>query len=168
MTSAVATHPTASQTLVCVIKNGWASLAYKNKWAESLLYLMFVSGLLLWDAIELSWQVKRLLLPLHMLVGASLFTLVVGAFWSTHRRLLQRSQKKKLRQTGAVIEWLLICCCVSGFYLFFAGAPGDTLGWLMSNLHFYSSWLLAPLVFYHALRWSVLNLRRRFVRARVN
>jgi len=140
------------------LKSAWKSLAYRHKWAETLLYIMFFSGLLIWPALAVTWPVKSLMLVIHMLVGISLFVLVVGSFWLSHRALLKKSKKAFLRQTGTVIEYLLIICSVSGIYLFFYGSPGNDLGVFIQDVHFYSSWLLAPLVFAHALRWSVLNL----------
>ncbi|WP_299013818.1 hypothetical protein [uncultured Photobacterium sp.] len=140
----------------------WHRLAYRHKWAESLLYLMFFSGLLLWDTVSVSWKIERWTLLVHMLVGATLFTVIVGAFWGAHRRLITSSKKSFLRQTGTAIEWLLMACCLSGFYLFFYGTPGNPLGEAIQDVHFYSSWLLAPLVFRHAMRWSVLNIKKFF------
>lgn len=142
------------------LKSAWKSLAYRHKWAETLLYIMFFSGLLIWPVIAVAWQIKSLMLVVHMLVGISLFMLVVGAFWSSHRALLKNSKKAFLRQTGTIIEYLLLICSLSGIYLFFYGSPGNDLGLFIQDVHFYSSWLLAPLVFAHALRWSVLNLTR--------
>lgn len=137
----------------------WQRLAYHHKWAESLLYLMFFSGLLLWDGIGVHWQVERWTLLFHMVVGATLFVGIVGAFWASHRRLIITSRNPFLRKTGTVIEWLLIVCSFSGIYLFFFGKPGNTLGGIIQDIHFYSSWLLAPLVFRHAMRWSVFNIK---------
>ncbi|WP_239685949.1 hypothetical protein [Photobacterium swingsii] len=105
----------------------WTSLAYHHKWAESLLYMMFFSGILLWDRVGVTWQVERWLLLAHMLAGATLFTLIVGAFWGAHRRLIIKSHKPFLRQTGTLIEWLLIACSLSGFYLIFYGNTGNSL-----------------------------------------
>ena len=136
----------------------WQRLAYHHQWAEALLYIMFISGVLLWGRVEIYWQVERWVLLGHMLIGVSLFTLVVGAFWVSHRRLITKSKKAFLRQTGNAIEWLLIICSLSGFYLFFIGKPGNDLGLFIQDLHFYSSWLLAPLVFRHAMRWTVLKV----------
>ena len=136
----------------------WQALAYRHQAAEWLIYFMFASGILLWDVAGLNWSLQRLVLPSHMLVGATAFSVIVGLFWSAHRRLLQHSKKRLLRVTGSVIEWLLAACTVSGFYLFLWGNTGNTLGWLMSELHFYTTWLLVPLVFRHAMRWSVLKL----------
>ncbi len=80
---------------------------------------VFFSGLLLWDTVGVGWQLERWTLLVHMVVGATLFTVIVGAFWAAHRRLITSSNKPFLRQTGTAIEWLLIACCLSGFYLFF-------------------------------------------------
>jgi len=144
--------------------NAWKRLAYHHKWAEVLLYVMFFSGLIIWPFVEVYWQVKSLMLVVHMLVGMSLFLIIVGAFWSAHRKLLKSSRKLFLRVTGQAIEVLLIICSLSGIYLFFYGNPGNDIGFFIQNIHFYSSWLLTPLVFAHALRWSVLNLTGYFNR----
>ena len=138
----------------------WKYLAYHHKWAESLLYLMFISGLLLWESVNSSWQLQRWMLLLHIVIGATLFSIIMGAFWASHRQFLHSSRNKFLRKTGLFIEWLLITSCLSGFYLLFYGAPGNTFSALIQNVHFYSSWLLAPLVFRHAMRWSVLNFKK--------
>lgn len=143
-----------------IISTWWQQLAYRHKPAEFLLYFMFVSGVLLWDKIALTWQLSRWLLPLHMIIGVTLFSIIVGAFWSSHRKLITKSKKAFLRQTGTLIEWLLVVCTLSGFYLFFYGNTGNSISQLIQDLHFYSSWLLAPIVFRHALRWSILNFRK--------
>jgi len=157
---AVALQPDLS--IKTLILNWWKTRAYKHKGAEITLYLLFFSGLLLWDWLGLEWQALRFLLFSHMVIGLVIFPLTVVPFWLSHRKLLARTRKPSFIRTGRAIECLLLNCGLSGVYLIFWGVPGDTLGWLMQILHFYSSWLLAPLVFYHALRWSVLNLRRYF------
>ncbi|MFC1235227.1 hypothetical protein [Vibrio sp. F74] len=141
-----------------VFSRWWFYLAYHHKWAEGMLYLMFISGLLLWDRLDVGWQVERITLLLHMLIGLTLFVVIMAPFWLAHRRLISGSKKAFLRKTGSIIEWLLVVCTSTGFYLFFFGIPGNTMGNLMADVHFYSSWLLAPLVFRHAMRWSVLKI----------
>lgn len=138
----------------------WKHLAYKHKSAEFLLYFMFVSGVVLWDVFSVNWQLERIMLLSHMIIGATVFTLIVGAFWSSHRNLLIKSDKTFLKQTGTIIEWLLATCVLSGFYVFLIGNTGDSFSTFIDNIHFYSSWLLVPLVFRHAMRWSILNLKK--------
>jgi len=151
-----------SLPLSYAIHNWWQRLAYRHKSAEFLMYFMLVTGALLWEQFAINWQFTRVALFSHMFLGATAFTLIVGAFWSSHRQLLRRSNKPFLRQTGAFIEWLLFSCTLSGFYLFFFGHTGNTLSNLIQNIHFYTSWLLAPLVFRHAMRWSIINIKRHF------
>lgn len=138
----------------------WRKLAYRHKSAEFLMYFMFVSGLLLWDVFAVQWSIVRWVLLGHMVLGATVFTVIVGAFWSSHRRLLNTSKKAFLRCTGRVIEWTLLTCTLSGFYLSFWGNTGNDLGWVIENLHFYTSWILVPMVFRHAMRWSIINLKK--------
>ncbi len=144
----------------------WFGLAFRHTQAEKLMYVMFISGLFLWEPLQLAWSLDRWLLLMHMLVGASVFTLVVGAFWSSHRRLIVNAKRPFLRQTGTVIEWLLLLCTLSGFYLFFFGVTGNNLSLVIQDVHFYSSMVLAPLVFRHAFRWSVLNIKQIVMKRR--
>lgn len=150
------------QTLVepkpAVTRLWWKKLAYRHKSAEFLLYVMFVSGLLLWDVLSIGWLAERWILLAHMLIGGTAFTVVVGAFWGAHRRLYKTSKNTFLRLTGKFIEWLLVTCTLTGFYLFLWGNTGNAVGGVIENLHFYSSWVLLPLVFRHAMRWSIINL----------
>lgn len=141
------------------LKGYWLKQAYRHKNAEKLMYVMFVSGFLLWDQLSLPWTIERWLLLAHMVIGVSLFLWIVGMFWSAHRRLLMRSKKSFLRITGRMTEALLVLCVSSGVYLFFYGVTGNTLSVFIQDVHFYSSLVLTPLVFRHALRWSVLNLK---------
>lgn len=145
-----------------VLCNWWRRLAYKHKIAEFLMYFMFVSGVLLWDVFSINWQVEKFLLLAHMLVGATFFTAIVGTFWSSHRQLITTSSNAFLRQTGIFIEWLLATCTITGFYTFFFGNTGNTFSAFIENIHFYSSWILVPLLFRHAMRWSIINIRKLF------
>ena len=138
----------------------WSKLAYRHKMAEFLMYFMFVSGLLLWERLSLDWHIGRWLLLSHMFVGATIFTLVVGVFWSSPRQLFTKSNKHFLKLTGRLVEVLLFACVLSGFYLLIFGNTGNQLCLVIEQIHFYSSWLLAPLVARHALRWSIINVKR--------
>jgi len=143
-----------------LLKDWWKARAYKHKFAETVLYLMFLSGLFVWAWLDFSWQIQRAMLFVHVVAGLFVFPISVVPFWLSHRSLINRSQKKFFNRTGLLLDYLLAFCFLSGLYLVFWGAPGNDFGWLVQNIHFYTSWLLVPLVFAHALRWSVLNLRR--------
>jgi hypothetical protein len=143
-----------------IIHSWWKNLAYRHKAAEFLMYFMFVTGLLLWDTLPVYWQIERFALLTHMLIGATLFSLIVGAFWSAHRKLITKSKNIFLKQTGSIIEWLLLTCTITGFYVFFWGNTGNNLSIFIENIHFYSSWILVPLMFRHAMRWSIINIKK--------
>ena len=148
----------ANPSLSKLLKTWWKARAYKNKGAEVVLYLMFVSGILVWAWLDISWHITRLMLPVHIVFGLFIFPVTVLPFWLSHRNLIKQSKKQFLKRTGTALDYLLVVCSVSGIYLVFWGAPGNDLGWLVQNIHFYSSWLLVPLIFSHAFRWSVLNI----------
>jgi hypothetical protein len=153
-----------SNTFLSSVTTYWKKQAYRHKNAEKLMYLMFLSGLLLWDWLAVPWGLERWLLLAHMVVGMTVFLWVVGLFWSAHRKLLLRSKNDFLKLTGRLTEVLLGVCVASGVYLFFYGVTGDTVSVLIQSVHFYSSLLLTPLVFRHAFRWSVLNLKAKFIK----
>lgn len=137
-----------------------ARLAYRHEWAEWSLYLLVVTGLLLWNGFDLFWPVMRWSLVLHLIAGALLFPLIILPFWLSHRSLLNRSRKPRLRLTGRLIELGLIAMVVTGFYLLFWGNPGHALGHWMHEIHLLLTLPLLPLVLWHAFRFSVLRLRR--------
>ncbi|MCH7371700.1 MULTISPECIES: hypothetical protein [Aeromonas] len=135
----------------------WRWLAYHHQAAEGSLYLMFFSGLLLWEPLTPFWSLARWNLFLHVMLSLSLFPLLFGAFWLSHRRLLRHSHKPFLRTTGQIIEALLLVCLGSGLVLVLHGTPGDRLGALASWAHWLSSLALTPLVLRHAWRWTILK-----------
>lgn len=137
----------------------WQWLAYHHQAAEGTLYLMFFSGLLLWEPLTPLWSLARWALFLHVTLSLTLFPLLFGAFWLSHRTLLRRSNKPFLRITGRIIEGLLLVCLASGLLLILHGTPGDSMGGLASWAHWLSALLLTPLVLRHAWRWTILQWR---------
>lgn len=152
------TYSAPQSTIGIRLQAAYKRLAFHHKKAEFVLYLMFLSGLLLWPMISIPWQTERVVLLMHMLAGLTIFPIYVGSFWLSHRSLLKGSKKTFLRKTGSLIEYLLIACTLSGIYLTFLGNTGNNLSILIQDIHFYSSWLLAPLVLKHAWRWTILNI----------
>ncbi|WP_287147407.1 hypothetical protein [Aeromonas sp.] len=137
----------------------WQWLAYHHQAAEGTLYLMFFSGLLLWEPLTPLWSLARWALFFHVMLSLTLFPLLFGAFWLSHRSLLSRSNKPFLRTTGRIIEALLLVCLASGLLLVLHGTPGDSMGSLASWAHWLSALLLTPLVLRHAWRWTILQWR---------
>ena len=106
----------------------WQWLAYHHQAAEGTLYLMFFSGLLLWEPLTPLWSLARWNLFFHVMLSLTLFPLLFGAFWLSHRSLLNRSNKPFLRTTGRIIEALLLVCLASGLLLVLHGTPGRCHG----------------------------------------
>ena len=146
-------------TLSLAPRQFWQWLAYHHQAAEGSLYLMFFSGLLLWEPLTPLWSLARWNLFLHVMLSLTLFPLLFGAFWLSHRALLNRSNKPFLRITGRTIEALLLVCLASGLLLVLHGTPGDAMGSLASWAHWLSALALTPLVLRHAWRWTILKWR---------
>ncbi|MGC3835996.1 hypothetical protein ACPSKX_18095 [Moritella viscosa] len=62
---------------------------------------------------------------------------------------------------GISIFPVFVVCTLTGVYLTFWGNTGNNFSILMQDIHFYSSWLLAPLVLRHAWRWTVIKFFRK-------
>ena len=141
----------------------WKREAYRSKPAELVLYVLTISGLVLWDGFDLPWQLQRSTLAIHILVSLLLFSVLVAPFWLAHRDILARSQKTSLRITGQIIEYGLIVVALSGLYLVFFGNRGDGLGRVAYWAHLLPSLPLAGLVVWHAWRWSMLKYSKWLV-----
>jgi hypothetical protein len=135
-------------------------LMYQHRTAELVLYLLFISGILLWEFLPISWPIFRWSLLLHSLIGIILFPLTTGLFWLSHRRLFKSSNKPFLCVSGRVIDILLVISFLSGLVLFFYGATGDTASERISDLHWLAGLIIGPLVITHAWKYSLLRFRR--------
>lgn len=141
-----------------VLQRYWGHLVYHHRLAEVALYLLFLTGLPLWNLFTLPWQGTRTLLFAHVIAGLLLFPLGVIPFWLSHRRLLQDCAKPRLRKTGQGIEWLMILSALSGVYLLLLGNPGQWLGIFNHYVHLITAIPFAILLLIHAWRWSVLQV----------
>ena len=139
-------------------KSLWKTVGYKSKQAEFVLYLLCISGLLLWEGFDVSWPLVRSGLVVHFVLSIIIFPLFILPFWLSHRKLLNKSGKPVLRVTGQVIEIMLALFFISGFYLVFFGNRGGLDGALTYWAHLLPSVPMILAVIYHAKRWSMLRL----------
>jgi len=144
-------------SLLSAIRGFRQKQAYKNKAAEWVMLTLFVSGLLLWETLPVSWPIFRSALFFHVIAGLIIFPLTTGLFWWAHRRLLVNNKKPFLRITGQALDWLLGLCFLTGLILSFWGATGNVAGEWISNTHWMTGLLLGPLMLRHAWRFSVLR-----------
>lgn len=145
------------QPLGLRLKQAWQQLGYRNTLAEWSLYILFFSGILLWDIFTLPWQGVRWLLISHLLLSIIIFPIYVLPFWLSHRRLLKKSNKRLLNITGQFLDILLSVCVLSGVYLLIQGNRGDELGYLIFLAHLISAIILLPILMRHSYKWSVLQ-----------
>jgi len=132
-------------------------VSYRHKRAEWVLWLLLLSGVLLWNRLDIVWPLFRSGLFVHWLLGVVVFPITVGLFWWGHRGLFLHSQRARLKQTGRVIEGALITCYLSGLFLAFYGTTGNPLSGVVNYLHWASGLMLAPLVMYHGWRFTVVR-----------
>lgn len=93
--------------------------SYGSKAAELILYILAVSGLMLWTEFDLPWHMQRTTLAAHIVISLVVFPVIVLPFWLGHREILARSNKTFLRRTGVIIEYSLLLITLSGVYLVF-------------------------------------------------
>ena len=153
----VITAEPSNVSLPDVMLSWWKHLAYRNKAAEWSLYFMFVSGIVLWNQIVIPWPIERIFLLVHVLSSLLLFPLTVLPFWLSHRKLLRSSNKKLLKVTGLLLDYLLLGCALSGVFLVLEGNRGDDLGWFVYMAHLVSAFVILPLLIRHTAKWSVLK-----------
>ena len=135
-------------------------LAYDNKVAEWVAITLFLSGLLLWDAIPIDWVIARWSLIFHLLAGLIVFPLTTGLFWVAHRRLMLTSNKSFLRKTGFFLDVIIGTCFVTGLVLTFLGETGNLPASLTADAHWLSGLILGPVMLIHAWRYSVLRFKK--------
>lgn len=135
----------------------WRKLSYQSKPSEFILYILVLSGLLLWEGFGLPWQVTRPSLAVHFVISIFLFPLFVVPFWLSHRELLKKSKKSFLSKSGTIIEYIFIVLLLSGIYLTVFGNRGDVLGEVAYWAHLLPSIPVVILVYMHAKRWSMLK-----------
>lgn len=114
-----------------------------------LVFVMFVSGVLQWSVIDLSWEDFRVIQVAHILSSIAILFLLVPFIYRHIRRYY--FIKKVNSINGWVVFVLFILLIASGFYLLLVGnRGGDMVGELSFNVHLYGSFLLIILFIAHA------------------
>jgi len=114
-----------------------------------LIFVMFISGLLQWSVIDMSWENFRVIQALHILSSIAILFLLLPFIYRHIRRYYF------IKKVNSINGWALLALFVlliaSGFYLFLVGnRGGDLVGELSFNIHLYSSFLLIILFVSHA------------------
>ena len=111
--------------------------------------LMFVTGLLQWDVINIQWQYLTTISIIHAFSSIVLSLFFVIPFINRHvYKLLV--YKKKNSVNGWIFTFVFLLVSLSGFYLFFIGnRGGDIIGTICFNIHLYGSFGLMLFFIYH-------------------
>lgn len=113
------------------------------------IFLMFVSGVVQLKLFDVSWEIFRVVQPLHIAFSLLVMLFFMSSFIYKHIR-----RYYFVKKTNSVDGWILLVSFVfmvfSGLYLLFIGnRGGDTLGVLSFNIHLFGSFVLMLFFLWH-------------------
>ena len=111
--------------------------------------LMFISGILLWDLFDISWEYYSSIQAIHIILSLIVMGMLIIPFVNIH--VYQHRVKNKIKSTnGWLLGITLLLITLSGFYLLIIGnRGGDIYGNYSFYIHLYGSFVLMFLLFYH-------------------
>jgi nitrate/TMAO reductase-like tetraheme cytochrome c subunit len=114
-----------------------------------LILMIFLSGILQMDILNISWETLKIISIIH--IFASIFLCIFYIIPFVNRHAYKYIVIKKVNSIiGWVLGFVLFFIVLSGFYLFFIGnTGGDILGIISFNIHLYGSFVLLFFLFYH-------------------
>jgi nitrate/TMAO reductase-like tetraheme cytochrome c subunit len=114
-----------------------------------LILMIFVSGILQMDILNISWENLKIISVVHIFASIFLSVFYIIPFVNKHA-YKYIVIKKVNSKVGWVLGFILLLIILSGFYLFFIGnTGGNILGIYSFNIHLYGSFLLLFFLFYH-------------------
>jgi len=118
-----------------------------------LITIMFISGILQWDVIDMKWEYLTITSIIHAFTSILVSAFLIIPFVNKHAYyyiVVRRINSLN----GWFLGFILLLITLSGFYLFFIGnRGGDGIGNLSFYIHLYGSFLLMVLF--------VLHIRKR-------
>jgi DNA-binding beta-propeller fold protein YncE len=130
---------------------------------EAAIVLMFLTGILQWDVVNLSWDYFPYIQAIHVLASIVVSVVLIIPFVNIHTYKYRNNIIAKRRNSGngMLLGITLLLMTLSGFYLFFIGNRGsDEWGIYSFNIHLYGSFLLLLFLWYHSA-FSNANIRRK-------
>lgn len=112
-----------------------------------LILLIFLSGILQMDILNISWDKLKIISVIH--VFASIFLCIFYIIPFVNKHAYKYIVIKRVNSIiGWVLGFILLLIVLSGFYLFFIGnTGGDIFGILSFNIHLYGSFVLLFFLF---------------------
>lgn len=123
------------------------------------LFVMFISGIFMYELFDLSWENFRVTQPLHIVGSILIMLFFMNSFIYRHIR-----RYFFIKKINSMEGWLLLFAFVlvtlSGLYLFLVGnRGGDMLGILSFNIHLFGSLALLALFLWHIIRAKSQNIQ---------
>jgi len=116
---------------------------------KSFLLLMFVTGILQWNVIDIQWENLTVISVIHAFVSVVISVFLIIPFVNKHA-YKYIVIKKVNSMNGWFLGFILLLITLSGFYLFLVGnRGGDMIGIISFNIHLYGSFLLFVLFLIH-------------------
>lgn len=131
----------------------------KAKIVEIVVLALFISGIFLWDKIQLSWGIFKINQLAHIIIALLVFVVLLIPFIISHikehKKIIMKKRKGHLKRKqtgyGIFLGLSILAIFLTGIYLFFIGnRGGDIYGQYSLDIHFYGSFLLMFLLFYHS------------------
>jgi len=114
-----------------------------------LIIVMFLSGILQWDVIDMKWEYLTIISIIHAFTSILVSAILIIPFVNRHA-YYYIVVKKVNSLNGWLLGFILLLITLSGFYLFFIGnTGGDSIGNISFYIHLYGSFLLMILFFMH-------------------
>ena len=114
-----------------------------------LILMIFLSGILQMDILNISWENLKIISVIH--VFASIFLCVFYIIPFVNKHAYKYIVIKKVNSvSGWALGFVLLLIVLSGVYLFFAGNKGGDMAGIVSfNIHLYGSFILLIFLFSH-------------------
>ena len=114
-----------------------------------LILLIFLSGILQMDILNISWENLRVVSVVH--IFTSIFLCIFYIIPFVNRHVYKYIVIKKVNSvSGWILGFVLLMIVISGIYLFFIGNKGgDIFGIISFNIHLYGSFVLLIFLFSH-------------------
>ena len=122
--------------------------------AETALYVLLATGLLLFQPFGLSWQIVRWALVAHIAAAIIFVPCLLLPFWATHRGSLKKAARRFHLWSGRILEIGLAVMFATGAWLLFVGWNGTSSGGVAHYTHLTLAVPLVLLVVAHAWRFS--------------
>lgn len=135
----------------------------KTIWIEISIIIMFITGILQWDYLDIQWEYFALSQAIHIISSIMVSVFLIIPFVNMHTYKYRKNiiAKRKNSGNGMILGIVLLLVTLSGFYLFFIGnRGGDEVGNYSFYIHLYASFLLLFFLWYHSI-FSNANIRRK-------